>query len=138
MRKKGLKMNRSNPAKTKSRFERLMIWSILYQDQVAHHVRLLIGGGAAIAALMAMARIISLDAALRLIFYGGVIFSCVLWIFIQKRRSWLLGITDPDLKREAYAVMLAYLTAKGYRAESEKSVTGRSEHKQDRSTCQQR
>ena len=91
---------------------RMLLWSIRYQDQVAHYIRLYVFGTAMFILFLGFCQIISFDAALEIILIGGMTFCIGLGLFIVKRRSWLLHITDKDLKREAYATMLAYITAK--------------------------
>jgi len=91
-----------------------MLMSILYQDRLAHYLRLYVGVSVAIVVFMGMIGIISLESALRSIFYGGVFLSGGLILFIRKRRTWLLNIKDPHLKRQAHASMLAYLSLKGH------------------------
>jgi hypothetical protein len=93
---------------------RAMILSIIYQDRIAHYVRMYVGFTVAIIAFMGIVDIISLESSLRAIVYFGLVLSGGLWFFIRKRRAWLLSIEDPELKRWAYASMLAYLSMKGH------------------------
>lgn len=101
---------------------RVLLWSIRYQDQLAYYMRLYLFGAATFVLLLGFCQVISWDSALEIIFIAGMTFSIGLGLFIYKRRSWLLHITDKDLKREAYETMLAYIAAK---EKSTKQNTGR-------------
>jgi predicted lysophospholipase L1 biosynthesis ABC-type transport system permease subunit len=90
-----------------------MLWSIRYQDRIAHHFRFAVGLGMTIVAFMGVVGAVSPEGALRTLFYGGLILSCLVLFLIVQRRSWLLRIKDPELKEQAYRTMLTYLAARG-------------------------
>jgi hypothetical protein len=103
-----------DPKFNPDRWARTMILSILYQDRIAHYLRLYVGVTVAIFVLMGIAGIISLATVLHALVYTGLVLSAGLLFFILKRRAWLLSIKDPELKRWAHASMLAYLSLKGH------------------------
>ncbi len=113
----------SSTPKPGTAWARAMLWSILYQDRLAHWLRIYVGLLVAFVVFMGMVGIITLDAALQIIFFGGVGLSSGLVFFIRKRRSWLLAIEDPSLKRLAHASMLAYLSLKGHPALHERPAS---------------
>ncbi len=91
---------------------RMLIWTIRYQDEIAYHLRLYMWSAVAFVLMLSLSQKISLEAALQVILFGGLTICCWLWLFIERRRAWLLSIKDPELKREAYIAMLAYLAVK--------------------------
>ncbi|KJS33247.1 MAG: hypothetical protein VR64_03310 [Desulfatitalea sp. BRH_c12] len=96
-----------------NRLARAAIWSIQYQDQIANYFRIFVGAAAGLVLFAGMIGVVPLKAALLSILVGGVIVIGGAGYLIQKRRVWLLNIKDPELKRLAYASMLAYITLKG-------------------------
>jgi hypothetical protein len=52
---------------------------------------------------------IRLETALHVILYTGLTVIGLLWVLIERRRSWLLGIQDPVLKEAAHQAMIFYL-----------------------------
>ncbi len=98
--------------RSKTRVARMLTWTIRHQDQLAFHTRLYMWSAVAIVLLLCLAGEIPLEAALEVILIGGLMICGWLWILIEWRRAWLLGIDDPDLKQEVYACMLAYLAAR--------------------------
>jgi len=88
---------------------RFFLWTIREQDYITRCVTTNIW--AAVSALMAIAVVgfISLEIALEILLFGGMAVGSLLWILIERRRSWLLGISEPKLKSEAHQVMTDYL-----------------------------
>ena len=109
-------LNTVDNQSAKQGLQRVLLLSIRYQDQVAFYVRLYLFGAATFVLFLGFCQVISWDAALEIITIAGMTFFIGLSLFIYKRRSWLLHITDEDLKREAYTTMLAYIAAKEHRA----------------------
>lgn len=103
------------------RFSRVLLWSIRFQDQLAYYIKLYLYSAVTFVLFLGFCQIISLDAALEIILVGGMTFCIGLGLFIFKRRSWLLHIVDPELKREAHAAMLVYITARENRAGQKRS-----------------
>ena len=108
-----------------------MLWSILYQDRLAHQLRICVAVAVAVIVFMGIVGIVSFDGALRFIFFSGVGLSASLMFFIQKRRSWLLSIEDPDLKRLAHASMLAYLSLKGHPSLQERTESKKADNERE-------
>ena len=110
--------------------QRMLLWSIRYQDQVAYYLRLYLFGAATFVLFLCFCQVISWDAALEIILIAGMTIFIGLGLFIYKRRSWLLHITDKELKDEAYATMLAYIAAKEGRAGQKRTaLNGRCRNK---------
>lgn len=113
--------NISGANQSRHRLARAVVWSILYQDEIAHHVRLYMWSGVALVLLVALSGKISVDTAIHGILIVGLTVCGGLWLLILKRRSWLLKITDPELKETAYAAMVIYLSAKETRPRKTRS-----------------
>lgn len=94
------------------RFARILIWTIHKQDLIAYHIRLYVYCAVAIILILTLSQKIPLEMALLILLACGLVIGFGLWAAIERRRSWLLGITDPQLKKEIHAVMLAYLANK--------------------------
>lgn len=107
-------MKTSNSNRKPEQFTYVLIWTILNQDLIAHHIRIYTYSAVAIIMLLTISQIISLDMALFCLFGCGLVFGLGLWVAIERRRSWLLGVTDPILKKEIYSAMLAYLACKSH------------------------
>jgi hypothetical protein len=69
---------------------------------------------AAVSAVLVSALIglVSLERALQIILAGGLAAGGIIWILIERRRTWLLGIADPELKAKAHRAMIVYLCGK--------------------------
>ena len=117
------------------RLARAMIWSILYQDQISHCVRTSILMGAMVVSLMWLVGLITFSAAFWSLLYGGLALSGVLWFLIDKRRTWLLNLKDPQLRDLAYRSMLAYVKLKGYRHQPVRSEAKESGNEGECTTC---
>jgi hypothetical protein len=59
--------------------------------------------------VMAFAQIIPLESALHGILVMGLGIGALLWVFIEWRRTLLLNIEDPELKRKAHEAMLVLI-----------------------------
>jgi len=117
-------MKRAQPKQSAhEKLNRMLLWSIRNQDRLARYVRWYLSGVAVIVMLICAGGLVSFSAALEIIFYSALTFLIGLALFIFKRRSWLLGITDLDLKREAHAAMLAYISARETPSQSKRTVT---------------
>ena len=68
----------------------------------------------AVSAVLAIALVgfVPLEMALQIIFIGGLATRALIWILIERRRSWLLSISDPELKAIAHRAMIDYLVKK--------------------------
>ena len=88
------------------------MWTIRNQSLLAYHIQVYIWCAVAVILLLTLANKIALQAALETILFGGGFICAMIWLLIERRRSWLLHIEDPDLKRTAHRVMLTYLNEK--------------------------
>jgi hypothetical protein len=68
--------------------------------------------GVSVVLLLSILLPIRLETALHVILYTGLTVIGLLWILIERRRSWLLGIQDPVLKETAHQTMITYLKQK--------------------------
>ena len=105
-------MNRPDSDKNKRRTAAFFMWTIRNQDFLSHHIQVYMWTAVAIILLLTLAERIALEVALEAIFYGGTLICGSLWILIERRRSWLMHIDDPGLKKTAHNTMLAYLYAR--------------------------
>ncbi|RJQ75539.1 MAG: hypothetical protein C4519_15625 [Desulfobacteraceae bacterium] len=112
-----------------------MLWSIRYQDRIAHYFRLAVILGMTIVAFMGVVGVVSLDAALRTFIYGGLFISCVVFYLIIKRRAWLLGIKDPELREQAYRAMLTYLATRASIPQQSRPEMKKADMEEECSTC---
>ena len=94
------------------KINKLYLWSIIRQDDISSCVRTYVWS--AVYAILLISLLIPIDLAitLQIIFFGGLMACGLLWVFVERRRSWLLTIQDPVLKETAHRVMIAYLKNK--------------------------
>ena len=88
---------------------RFYLWTIRKQDQITRGVVMNIW--AAVSAILACAVVglVSLQMTLQIMIFGGTALGSLMWVLIERRRSWLLGISEPKLRAEAHQVMIDYL-----------------------------
>jgi len=92
---------------------RFWIWTIHRQSFLARTILLYIWAAVSAIIFLSLIGRFSMEAALYGIFFGGMTILFVLWVLIERRRTWLLGITDPEVKHEAHEAMLSYMALKG-------------------------
>jgi hypothetical protein len=105
-------MNRSKKNTGAGKTASFFLWTIRHQSFLAHHIRVYVWCAVAVILVLTLADKIALQAALEAIFFGGVFICAMIWILIERRRSWLLHIDDPVLKQTAHRVMLATIYEK--------------------------
>jgi len=88
------------------------LWSIRRQDRISKKIQTYMWSAISIILLMSLLIPLDLEIALQIIFFGGLTVCGLLWVFIERRRSWLLTIQDPTLKDSAHREMIAYLKQK--------------------------
>ena len=114
MEKGGVEMKTRNHEKSywNEKIDKLYLWSIKRQDDISSCVRT--QSWLAVSAILLMSLLVPIDlvVALQIILFGGLLVCGLLWVFIERRRSWLLTIRDPVLKETAHRVMIAYLNNK--------------------------
>jgi hypothetical protein len=91
---------------------RFFLWTIRKQDRIARWLTMNMWSAVSALLAMAMVGLLTLEMALQVILAGGIAVGSILWILIERRRSWLLGISDAKLKAEAHQAMIDYLCAK--------------------------
>lgn len=100
---------KSNLRPTPARF---FFWTIQKQDQITRFVTMHMWSAVSAVLVAALIDLVTLKMALQIIFFGGLAVGGVFWTLIEHRRSWLLSISDPELKAEAHRVMVDYLAGK--------------------------
>lgn len=88
------------------------LWSIRNQDAIAGQVRIHMWSAVASFLLATLLLPIPLEKALTGLFVLGLAVAAVLWVLVERRRSWLLRIDDPELRETAHRTMVAYLRNK--------------------------
>ena len=85
------------------------LWTIRRQHHISATIRTQLMSGVSVVLLLSILLPIRLETALHVILYTGLTVIGLLWILIERRRSWLLGIQDPVLKETAHQTMITYL-----------------------------
>ncbi|HHP7234319.1 MAG TPA: hypothetical protein ACFCUC_06790 [Desulfobacterales bacterium] len=88
------------------------LWSIRNQDAVSRQIRIHMWSGVASFLVATLVVPIPLEKALTWLFVLGISLTAGLWVLVERRRSWLLQIRDPELKRAAHRAMVEYLQQK--------------------------
>ena len=88
------------------------LWTIRRHQAIAAFVTLWMWSSVAGLALLAALGIISADSATKIICIGGFSIVGILWVMIERRKSWLLSIRDPDLKSRAHEAMIRLIALK--------------------------
>lgn len=90
----------------------LYLWSIRRQDEISINMQICMWSAISTILLLSLLLPIDLETALHIILFGGLTACGLLWVFIERRRSWLLTIQDPILRESAHREMIAYLERK--------------------------
>ena len=85
------------------------LWTIRRQHHISATIRTQLMSAVSVVLLLSILLPIRLETALHVILYTGLTVIGLLWILIERRRSWLLGIQDPVLKETAHQTMITYL-----------------------------
>ena len=85
------------------------LWTIRRQNRISATIRTQLMSAVSVVMLLSILLPIRLETALHVILYTGLTVIGLLWVLIERRRSWLLGIQDPALKEAAHQAMIAYL-----------------------------
>jgi len=85
------------------------LWTILRQHHISATIRTRLMSVVSVVFLLGILLPIRLETALHVILYTGLTVIGLLWVLIERRRSWLLGIQDPVLKEAAHQAMIFYL-----------------------------
>ncbi len=88
---------------------RLCIWTIRNHNFLVRRFRLYMWSAAATVLFLAVAGVIKLELALFSILFGALCIVIILWLLIERRKTCLLNIQDPDLKRQAHAAMIEFI-----------------------------
>ena len=104
---------------------RFFLWTVRKQDQISRVFTLNMWAAISAVLVSTLIGLVSLETALQVILWGGIAVGGFTWILIERRRSWLLGITDPKLKADAHQVMIDYLSKRlQYRPDCSKHLNG--------------
>jgi hypothetical protein len=85
------------------------LWTIRRQHYISAVIRAQMMTAVSVVLLLSILLPIRLETALHIILYTGLTVIGLLWVLIERRRSWLLGIQDPVLKETAHQAMITYL-----------------------------
>ena len=85
------------------------LWTIRRQDHISATIRTQLMTAVSVVLLLSILLPIQLETALHIILYTGLTIIGLLWVLIERRKSWLLGIQDPVLKEAARQAMIFYL-----------------------------
>jgi hypothetical protein len=85
------------------------LWTIRRQHYISAVIRAQMMTAVSVVLLLSILLPIRLETALHIILYTGLTVIGLLWVLIERRRSWLLGIQDPVLKESAHQAMITYL-----------------------------
>ena len=88
------------------------LWTIRKQDHITRGITMNSWSAVSAVLVIALVGVVTLEMALQIIMIGGGATGALIWILIERRRSWLLSISDPELKAEAHQVMIDYLVKK--------------------------
>lgn len=102
-------MTRNGKHSKHSMAVRLCIWSIRHQSWLAGQIRIYIYGATALVALLALGDVISIQTAMYSIFCGGVVVMAMIWTLVQRRKTMLNKIKDPEVRDLVHKAMLEYL-----------------------------
>jgi len=113
-------MNSTQPSKFRSVLAKASIWTIVNHNFLAGRVRIYVWSASATVLFLSIASIIPLQTALYLLLFCGSAIMILLWSLINWRKSILLHIQNPELKKTAYAAMLALIHSKASRHDNPK------------------
>jgi hypothetical protein len=116
-------MNSTKPSRYRSVLARASIWTIVNHNFLAGQVRIYVWSASAIVLFLSVASIIPLHTALYLLLFCGSALMILLWLLINWRKSILLDIQNPELKKTAHAAMLALIHSKTSRRNDLKKRT---------------
>lgn len=105
-------MRRDQPQNPHPSSARFFLWTIRKQDQITRCLTLNMWSVVSVLLATSLLGLVTLETALQIILWAGMAVGSTVWIFIERRRSWLLSISDPKLKAEAYRTMIDYLRRK--------------------------
>ena len=91
---------------------RVSIWSLKRHDHLIAILRMAMWSFSAVVLLAVFAGRLDLEAALRVIAFGGLSTVVLLTGLVLTRRNVLLHIDDPALKTEAYQAMLVLIRSR--------------------------
>ena len=112
-----------NPRPISAKF---FLWTIRNQDLITRGIAMNMWSAVSAVLAIAMVGLVSLEMALHIIFIGGAATGASIWTLIERRRSWLLSISDPQLKADAHREMIDYLTKKTCNGSNCRRQMGRS------------
>jgi hypothetical protein len=85
------------------------LWTIRRQNDISATIRTQMMSAVSVVLLLSILLPIRLETALQIILYTGLTVIGLLYVIIERRKSWLLGIHDPALKETAHQAMITYL-----------------------------
>jgi hypothetical protein len=95
-----------------SRTARFFLWTIRRQEHIRYLLTMNVWIYVYILLVLALFTPIRIETALHILLISGLALGASLWILIERRRSWLLGIRDARLRETAHRVMIDYIRKK--------------------------
>jgi hypothetical protein len=104
--------NEINRASRKKTLAAFYLWTIRRQQHISDVVKTQMISAVAVVLLLTIILPLRLETALQIVLIGGLTIVALLWVLVERRKSWLLAIEDPALKEAAHQAMITYLRQK--------------------------
>ena len=104
--------NHIAPGSPRSISARFFLWTIRKQDRISRWFTMNVWSAVSAILAIALVGVVAWETALQIILVGGMAATGLIWILIERRRSWLLRISDEKLKAEVHRTMIDYLCTK--------------------------
>ncbi len=102
-------MTELKKAETNEYVAKLCIWTIRNHNYLITQFRLYMWSAVAVVLFFSIANVIQLKVALLAILFSTFSIVIILWALIERRKTCLLRIQDPDLRQRAHAAMLDFI-----------------------------
>jgi ABC-type branched-subunit amino acid transport system permease subunit len=107
---------------------KVCIWTIRQHEYLVSQIRVYIWFASATVLLLSLAGIISLAMALFALLFGALAVAILLWLLNEVRRSFLLKLDDPVLKKKAHETMLTFIHARRHKLNISNEIYDRKWH----------
>jgi hypothetical protein len=107
-----MERNETNKASRKKTMAAFYLWTIRRQQHISDVIKTHMISAAAVVLLLTIILPLRLETALQIVLIGGLTIVALLWVLVERRKSWLLAIEDPALKDAAHQAMITYLRQK--------------------------
>lgn len=113
-------MTEFKKARTSKNVAKLCIWTIRNHNFLITRFRLYMWSAVALVLFLSIANVIHLKIALLTILFSALCIVVIFWALIERRKTCLLKIRDPDLRQQAHAAMLELIYTKRLGIKKEK------------------